>query len=275
MLSRVICYFLAAACAAGSPTILVTGATGGTGLLVYNLLKEKGINTRAFVRNVTKARSVLKCNKCDASEGIFVGDVTQEASMTEAMSGVTGLAVVTSSMPHCTDFRDPKTCSYPKHAYPVDVDFDGGKAQIAAYAKGRDESSTGSVVLCSSMGTTEPDNFLDQLGNGHIGFFKLNEEAALMSSGIPFTIVKPCGLTNDPAGQRELIVGHDDEINVKPPAIPRGDVARVMVEALLNPQDTSGLRFDLCSQVGHPTTDLGEVFQKAKYPWQKTLTFVA
>lgn len=27
-----------------------------------------------------------------------------------------------------------------------------------------------------AIGTTEPDGFLEKLGNGHIGFFKLNEE---------------------------------------------------------------------------------------------------
>merc|ERR1712232_667713 len=96
-----------------------------------------------------------------------------------------------------------------------------------------------------------------------------NAEADLMSSGLPFTIVKPCGLTDDAGGKRELVVGHDDEMHEKPPLIPRADVARVMVEALLKPQEASGLRFDLCSKVGTPTSDINRIFKEARYPWEQ------
>merc|ERR1712032_1464665 len=109
-----------------------------------------------------------------------------------------------------------------------------------------------------SMGTTNPDSFLEKMGNGHIGFFKLNEEAFLMNSGLPFAIVKPCGLTNGPAAQNELIVGHDDKIKVTPPTVSRSDVARVMAEALLNPEEAA-------------TTDVSTVLKAAKYPWQQQI----
>jgi len=264
---------LLAAAAGPATTVLVTGATGRTGALVYALLKEKGVNVRGLVRNATKARGILNCSKCDESEGIFVGDVTKKETMTSAMAGVTALAVATSATPQCKDFKDPSTCNYPKGAYPVDVDFKGGKAQIEAFAMAN-RNSPGPVVLCSSMGTTEPDGFLEKLGNGHIGFFKLNEEAALMSSGLPYTIVKPCGLTDTAPGQRELLVGHDDSMHESPPIIPRADVARVMVEAILKPAEARGLRFDLCSRAGSATTDLSTVFQAAKYPWQKSSSSV-
>jgi len=108
---------------AGNPTVLVTGATGRTGQLVYKLLKEKGVPVRGLVRNATKARELLKCDKCDQSEGIFIGDVTQKENLAAAMDGATALAVATSAAPQCKDFKDPSTCSYPKGDYPVDVDF--------------------------------------------------------------------------------------------------------------------------------------------------------
>lgn len=275
MLRDVFC-LIAVASALGSPTghtVVVTGATGQTGMLVYDLLKQSGINVRAFVRNATKARDLLKCTKCDESEGIFEGDVTNKDSMTAVMKGATALAIATSAMPHCKDFHDPKTCSYPKGAYPVDIDFHGGKAQIEAFAEGK-AGTGGPVVLCSAMGTTEPTGFLETLGNGHIGFFKLNEESFLMSSGLPFTIVKPCGLTDGAGGNRELLSGHDDEMKVTPPIIPRADVARVMVAAILHPETATGLRFDLCSREGTPTTDLGKFFDAARYPWQHAADLV-
>ena len=37
--------------------------------------------------------------------------------------------------------------------------------------------------------------------------------------GLPYTIVKPCGLTDDPPLKRELLVGHDDELKVDPPLV--------------------------------------------------------
>jgi len=273
MLRSVLCLLAVASAWGSPPTVVVTGATGRTGLLVYGLLKQSGINVRAFVRNATKARDLLECTKCDESEGIFEGDVTKKDSMTAVMKGATALAIATSASPHCKDFHDPKSCSYPEGAYPVDVDFHGGKAQIEVFAEGR-AGTEGPVVLCSSMGTTEPTGFLETLGNGHIGFFKLNEESFLMSSGLPFTIVKPCGLIDDTGGKRELLAGHDDEMKVMPPTIPRADVARVMVAAILQPGKAAGLRFDLCSREGTPTTDLGKFFDDARYPWQNAADLV-
>lgn len=77
-----------------------------------------------------------------------------------------------------------------------DVDWQGSNNQVrAAHAAGVEH-----VLLVSSMGTTEPDSFLDKLGNGHALFYKLNGEVDLMASGIPYTVVKPGGLLNDPGG---------------------------------------------------------------------------
>lgn len=255
--------------AQGSPgPIVVTGATGGTGSILYLTLKAKGVPVRALVRNYTKAKEILGCQKCDSSEGIFLGDATQKSSMTAVMQGAGGLAIVTSAMPICTPYPQ---CHYSKGAFPLDVDFNGGRAQIEVFAEAQKAAgvSPGPVVLCSAMGTTEPDSELDKLGNGFISFYKLNEEAFLMNSGIPFTIVKPCGLTNDPAGQKALLVGHDDDIKVSPPSVSRADVARVMLEALVQDEKARNLRFDLCSQAGDPTTDFGKLFDNARYSWQK------
>lgn len=270
MALRTVAVLLAASVAAASPTVLVTGATGRTGFLLYKQLKEQGVSVRAFVRNATKARLMLNCSRCDASEGIFVGDVTKQEDLVPAVTGATALAIATSASPICPKPGDMSSCYYPKGAYPVDVDFHGGKAQIQAFAMAN-RANPGIVVLCSSMGTTEADNFLDKLGNGYISFFKLNEEAFLMSSGIPYTIVKPCGLTDDAASQSELVVGHDDDTHENPPVISRADVARVMAEAALHPELSRNLRFDLCSRPGPATTDVSSILKAARYPWQTTL----
>ena len=55
--------------AASVRTVLVTGATGGTGQLIYAGFKENsGFEVRGLVSSVAKAKTVLHCTKCDESE---------------------------------------------------------------------------------------------------------------------------------------------------------------------------------------------------------------
>lgn len=232
-----------------SEPVLVAGATGRTGALVYAQLKSKGIEVRAFVRNATKAREVLGCTKCDESEGIFVGDLTDPATMLAPIRGAKSLVIASSASPVCNPF--PK-CTFPKGAFPIDVDWVGAKALLAAFAGSAGNKAP--VVLVSTMGTTEPEEANDDVFQ-HISFYKLNFEAELMSSGLPFTIIKPCGLLNTPPTSNVLVVGHDDDLKVSPPVISRADVARVVVASLERQDLSAGLRFDLCSQKGQPTAD--------------------
>lgn len=256
--------FAPALAAAQTDIVMVTGATGRTGSILYGLLKKQGVNVRALVRNATKARNLLACTKCDESEGIFVGDVTKPETLKAPMNGVTKLVITTSSIPVCNPF--PK-CHYPPGGLPIDVDWNGGKAQVMAFAE--QAKGKGQVVLISSMGTTDPDGFLEKLDNAHIGFYKLNLEAFLMSAGLEYTIIKPCGL-DDHVSNNTLVVGHDDQLHLTPPTMGRMDVARVSVAALQHPDVAGGLRFDLCSKAGPATSesDLLGVLQDAKYPWQ-------
>merc|ERR1719201_1705242 len=70
---------------ADKKTVVVTGATGRTGSLLYNRLKADGQwNVRAFIRNATKAKGILGCHACDESEGVFVGDITMPTTIEPA-----------------------------------------------------------------------------------------------------------------------------------------------------------------------------------------------
>merc|ERR1712070_277171 len=91
---------------------------------------------------------------------------------------------------------------------------------------------------------------------GKVLFYKLQAEAFLASSGVSYTIVKPCGLLDKEGGKSELVVGHDDGFSplVMMNAIPRADVASIIVAALM--EKSTGLRFDLCTKkMGTPTMD--------------------
>lgn len=200
------------------------------------------MSVRALVRSATKARDVLACSACDESEGIYLGDVTQEDPLARAAEGASSLAIVTSSAPVCS----ADGCSYPEGQYPVDIDWQGGIKQVTSFVKANG-GRLGHVALVSSAGTTTPNGPLDLLGEGYIGFYKLNLEAFLMSSGVPFTIVKPCGLADAAGGQSELRVGHHDSLTGLG-TIARADVVNVLAEALLLPMLSANLRFDLCSE---------------------------
>lgn len=260
------------AAAADRKTVVVTGATGKSGSLFYKRLKAENIsNVRAFVRSTMKARNLLGCTACDESEGVFVGDILDPQSMAQVMHGADVLAIFTSSAPHCNGFPFGPfgSCNYTKGAEPNKIDFLGTKLQVAAFASSKGTVKSKHILYMGTMDTTAPDNFLDQIASGYVSFYHLQGEVSIMSSGIPFTIAKACGLGNKPGGTSKLSIGHNDETFSFTHMINRDDVARVLVEAVRYPEEAQGLRFDICSEwFGSPTTDIvKDVFNVARYPW--------
>jgi uncharacterized protein YbjT (DUF2867 family) len=235
------------------------------------MLKSQGIKVRGLVRNVSKARDLLKCTKCDESEGIYVADITKPETLTVPMAGTTKLVIATSANAICEPSTGgfPHHCHYPQGSFPKDIDWQGGKNQLIAFAE--QTKGKGQAVLISAMGTTSPDGPHKWMSNGtYNGFYKLEIEAFLMSTGLQYTIVKPCGLFGP--GNNTLVVGHDDELRkLHPTLIAKVDVSRVVVTALQHPEVAAGLRFALCSKAGPATSDsaLVKVLEDAKYPWQQ------
>eukprot|EP00930_Biecheleria_cincta_P087742 TRINITY_DN76980_c0_g1_i1.p1 TRINITY_DN76980_c0_g1~~TRINITY_DN76980_c0_g1_i1.p1 ORF type:complete len:267 (-),score=47.76 TRINITY_DN76980_c0_g1_i1:69-869(-) len=238
-------------------TVLVTGAAGRTGSLLYHALKKDGRlgQVRALVKNVTKARERLQCNACDASEGIYIGDVTDPKSLPPAFDGTDALAIAVGVYG-----TEPKEVV-------KEVEWLGVKNQLQALlkigAKGK------RVALISTMGTTKPpaDNSSDVM------FYKLNAEAFIESSGVPYSIIKPCGLNEEAAGNRLLMVGHDDSESWFSQGfymIPRADVAAVAAASLAEPV-SDALRFDLCAKGpgSGPPMPAKQLLEAALMPWQR------
>lgn len=238
--------------------VVVTGATGRTGALLYKaLLREPHTTTRAIVTSAEKARAALNCSACDESEGIFVANVTQLGSLSRPMRGATHVAIAVGASPSLSAAGQRA------------VEWEGVKNTVAALASQPSvDASQLRVVLCSSMGTTMPSP--DPREGGAILFWKLQAEAFLMSAGVQYSIVKPCGLVTTAApGRSTLLVGHDDTLlSTAPPLVQRADVAAVMLRALVSP--TTNLRFDLCSKQGEPTTDLEALLRGARFSWCQT-----
>jgi len=255
-------------------TVVVTGATGHTGSQVYLALKSQGFTVRGFVRNVTKARKYLGCDKCDESEGIFVGDVRNGSTMVGAMTGADTLVIGTGPAYKCKIPSIFIGCKYYPGADPKTMSWLSVKTQVSTFA-----SSSGPAVqdrhvtLLSNTLTTQPDNMLDKIDNGHGCFYGLQGEAFLMGSGVPYTVIKAAGLTDGDASKLEIVVGHDDQgwaaFNPNEAYIRRSDISRLLTYAAANPNKTQGLRFDVTSKRigGKPTLDVSTVFEAAEYAW--------
>jgi len=247
---------------------LVTGATGRTGSLIYQQLVTAGFNTRALASSPQEAADVLNCTQCDASEGIYYGDVRNSTSLIPALQGVSFLAIAVGVGADSTEQEMQ------------DVEWHGVENQVSvlasgAAASGRPVSSLG-VALISSMGTTDPDPAPYE--GGADLFWKLQAETFLASSAVPFAVLKPCGLVDGPGFASELLVGHDDylistqaRLKNGTTAVDRTDVARVLVHALTSPKWIQAqLRIDLCSSsLQAPTTDLDALLTKAQWPWAR------
>ena len=74
--------------------ILVTGATGKVGSEAVQVLREKGVPVRAFVRSPEKAQRLVQ-----AGAEVAVGDLGDPSTLDRAMAGVTGVILVSPGTP--------------------------------------------------------------------------------------------------------------------------------------------------------------------------------
>lgn len=216
-------------------TVLVTGATGRTGSLVVQQLQQQPVLTvRGFARSRQKVQDLF-----NTEAGFYFGSILEPDTLTPALEGCQALVILTSAVPQLKAPPQPgerPEFTFPPGGMPEQVDYQGQVNQIeAAKAAG-----VAHIVLVGSMGGTNEQHPLNRIGNGNILIWKRKAEQYLIDSGVDYTIVRAGGLQDQPGGNRELVVGKDDTLLSHPPdgiptSIPREDVARVVVSALLEP----------------------------------------
>jgi uncharacterized protein YbjT (DUF2867 family) len=229
--------------------VLVTGATGRTGSLVFQALQQQPeqFDAVGFARSEAKAKEQFG----DDVQGFFFGDINHAFTLKTAFTGIQSLVILTSAVPQIK--APPQPGERPEFGFepdgtPEEVDHIGQKHQIdAAIAANVDH-----IVLVGSMGGTNENHPLNQLGNGKILIWKRKAEQYLIDSGIDYTIIRAGGLLDKPGGVRELLVGKDDQFLAHPPngiptSVPRADVAEVVVQALQEPT-ARNKAFDLISK---------------------------
>jgi uncharacterized protein YbjT (DUF2867 family) len=117
------------------------------------------------------------------------------------------------------------------------------------------------------MGGSQPENFLNTIGrkdgdelSGNILLWKRKAEQYLIASGMQYTIVHPGGLIDKAGGEKEIVLGSNDELlkeTVR--SIPRADVAEVCVQSL---RESGGINrsIDIIAKDGEPTKDWAQFF---------------
>ncbi|XP_076934592.1 uncharacterized protein At5g02240-like [Bidens hawaiensis] len=242
------------------PTVLVTGAGGRTGQIVYKKLKER--SDEYIARGLV--RSEESKQKIGGADDVLIGDITDAGSIVPAIDGTDAIVILTSAVPKMKPGFDPTKGGRPEFyfeegQYPEQVDWEGQKNQIdAAKAAGVKH-----IVLVGSMGGTNINHPLNSLGNGNILVWKRKSEQYLADSGIPYTIIRAGGLQDKEGGVRELLVGKDDELlQTESKTIARADVAEVCIQALKY-EESKFKAFDLASKPegsGTPTKDFKSLF---------------
>ncbi len=142
-------------------TVLVIGGTGMLGKPVAQQLKADGFNVRLLARNPEKAKKLL-----GAGYEIVKGDVDNHAALKEAMTGVHGVHISLKGGPTEADFERMD------HLAVRDI------AQIAK------EKNVGRVTLISAYAVSEEKADTPESRS------KVKGEAALKSSGVPYTIFR-------------------------------------------------------------------------------------
>lgn len=232
----------------GLKRVLVTGATGRTGSLTLQKLRQypQEFEAIGFARSEARVRELF-----GSTAGFFLGDITDKAALEPALHGCQALIILTSAIPRMIAPAQPgerPSFEFEPGGMPEAIDYEGQRHQIdAAIAVGVEQ-----IVLVGSMGGTQLNHPLNQLGQGNILVWKRRAEEYLINSGVDYTIIRAGGLLDQPGGLRELLVSKHDVFlsqtpNGIPPSIPRADVAEVAVQALRQPA-ARNKAFDLISK---------------------------
>eukprot|EP00638_Chattonella_subsalsa_P010948 CAMPEP_0117790734 /NCGR_PEP_ID=MMETSP0948-20121206/8441_1 /TAXON_ID=44440 /ORGANISM="Chattonella subsalsa, Strain CCMP2191" /LENGTH=298 /DNA_ID=CAMNT_0005620659 /DNA_START=158 /DNA_END=1054 /DNA_ORIENTATION=+ len=270
--------------------VLVTGAGGRTGGLVFKKLLERDeFEAVGMVRGEKSANKLKKAvgGLSDGKGKIVFGNIADPDSVKAAVAGCDAIIIATSAVPKIKPLSIAKLFFlkvfggllgqepgrpefyWEPNGNPEQVDWIGQKNQIdAAKAAGVKQ-----VVIVSSMGGTQPDNFLNTIGKdedgkgGDILLWKRKAEKYLVDSRLKYTIIHPGGLLDKEGGKRTIVMGTNDELLKREKrSIPRADVAEVCVQSLLV-KSAINRSIDIISEEegeGAPTTDFNSLFKSCK-----------
>ncbi len=203
--------------ASNDDLVLVAGASGRAGRYVVQQLRAEGIPFRAMTRN--RAEAEKRLGPDFAGVDWVECDVRDPAQVAAAMRGVNRVISVIGA----NQVGGDNSAEF--------VDYGGVRNLVDAAVAGQVER----FVLLTAIGVTDPAHPFNKATKGALGW-RFKGEEYLRASGLVYTIVRPGGLVNEPAGQKGLRLEQGD--NWRPllrSTLSRADLALVLVESLRQP----------------------------------------
>jgi uncharacterized protein YbjT (DUF2867 family) len=189
--------------------VLVVGATGSIGRLVVDDALRNGHKVRAMIRSQAKA------SRLPAAVTTVVGDVTQPATLFDALRDIDAVVLTVNADGH------GKAAS--------EAVYYGGVRDIIAAIGDRDVR----VALMTTIGVTERLGSYNRSNEGHD--WKRRGERLLRASGLPYTIVRPGWFDYNSSAERKLVLLQGDRRHAGDPSdgvIARRQIAEVLVASL-------------------------------------------
>jgi len=216
-----------------SPAIDLSGYEG-----IELRLRGDGQRYKFFIRTETKWDGIGYSYSCDTVANTWINVRVPFAELIPVFRAKT--------VKDCPPIDPSQICSFQLMLSKFEYDGElnpsfspGGFALQIESIKAYGRKKLPQFVLVSSAGVTRPGRpginldeqppavrLNDQLGG--ILTWKFKGEDSLRQSGIPYTIIRPCALTEEPGG-KELICEQGDNITGK---ISRDDVAEICIQAL-------------------------------------------
>lgn len=216
--------------------ILVAGATGGVGRQVVQKLLAEGQPVRVLARDYEAARAAFSDNV-----EYIAGEAQEPETLAHAVAGVEAVICAMGAR------GDDPTGT------PQTVDYEGVRNLVQA-AK---SAGNPHFVLVSRLGASHPDHPSNQAFDNLL-LWKSKGEDALRASGLPYTIIRPGALIDEPGGERALRLNQGDA-NEFSGSISREDVAELCVQALKQPA-LRNVTFEVVAGDGAPGGDWDTLF---------------
>jgi uncharacterized protein YbjT (DUF2867 family) len=198
--------------------VVIAGGHGKIALRLARLLSARGERVRSLIRNPDHTADV----EAAGAEAILF-DLEKDDDLAAVVRGADAVVFAAGAGPG----------SGPERKRTVDY---GGAVKLIDAAL---ESRVRRYLMISSIGADDPASGPEEM-RPYLQA-KADADAALVASGLDYTIVRPGYLTDDP-GTSKVTVGED----VPRAEIPREDVAAVLVGALDQPR-TIGKTFVVVS----------------------------
>jgi uncharacterized protein YbjT (DUF2867 family) len=211
-------------------TVLVAGASGRTG---REVLAQA---SRAGFRAIGMTRDVAAAGAAPPGAQWVAGDVRDPQSLKNALSGAT-LVICAIGATERSGQNSPEFVDY------------GGVKNLSDAAK---TAGVTHFVLLSSAGVEGGMGLTGWFLNtafGDVLKWKLKGERYLKASTLPYTIIRPGGLTDGPGGVGGIRITQGDRLGGG--SIARADVAAVLVAALGN-HDMIGKTMEIAADPKRP-----------------------